>query len=198
MPRPSRMPHPPRILHTVLFLLPLLLAACGDDPAPPAARGSHAPGDRQPAPMAHAAPPWQQPADAAPDAEDPYAAPPEPPEPREVVDWSTNGAMTGAWRGQWNFHGRGAEGKAAIQLKHYDESFNGTIQLSTEVGSLCGHESGTIVWGVQFDDYVTFGYYDIFSYGVTFHGTVSDGVLTGDFVAITECGAESGSFSMEL
>lgn len=131
----------------------------------------------------------------------PAAVPPalEPtPAPRELVRWSADGPMSGTWHGGWSFYGRSVEGAATITLRHYDESFNGYVEMTPDVGAVCGKTSGTIVWGLQFDDYVTFGFYDLWAYGFTFHGTLRDNVLAGEFLAITQCGAESGTFRVKL
>lgn len=116
----------------------------------------------------------------------------------ESVNWDSSGPMTGSWKGNWSFYGRSAEGAARITLRHFDESFNGTIELTPDQGAICGKTSGTIVWGVQFDDFVSFGFYDIYSYGFTFHGTLEGRQLRGEFNAINDCGAESGRFAITL
>jgi len=173
-------------------LLLALLSACAPDGG----------GDGAPAVAVSApAPPALAPADAVSpaEAEPPAEAAPGEALPSQEVSWDDSGPMTGAWHGAWVLYGHAAEGEVRARLRHFDESFNGTIELSTpDALPLCGKTSGTIVWGLQFDDYVTFGFYDVWSYGMTFHGTLRGRTLSGEFLAITECGAQSGTFRLAL
>jgi hypothetical protein len=171
--------------------LALALTACApdDDPAPGGAAASSA--------LAQGAPEGLlAPVGSAPAADMPA---PEPAQPAQGVSWDDSGPMTGAWHGSWVLYGHAAEGAVHIRLRHFDESFNGSIELDAlDTLVLCGKTSGTIVWGLQFDDYVTFGFYDLYSYGLTFHGTLHGRTLSGQFLAVTECGAQAGTFQVSL